>query len=70
VNIQENRVLRHFGGSRKDMAERLGVSESAVSQWFGAGFPPLRALQIEKESRGRVKALRLVNLNACTRETT
>jgi DNA-binding transcriptional regulator YdaS (Cro superfamily) len=34
----------------------LGVEDAAVHQWKGTGFPPGRALQLEKISEGRLKA--------------
>lgn len=50
-------VIDYFG-SCSALAEALAVSRPAVSQWVAAGgFPPLRALQIERLSKGRFRAI-------------
>lgn len=50
-------VVRYFG-SYGELADALGVSRPAVSQWMASGaFPPLRALQIERLSGGRFRAI-------------
>lgn len=51
-------IVRWFGGRAK-MARRLGVSRSAVSQWAIEGIPPARAIQIEKVTNGRFKAVEM-----------
>lgn len=43
-----------FGGKRK-MAEALGVSPSAVSQW-GEFVPLIRQYQIQVVTKGKLKA--------------
>jgi DNA-binding transcriptional regulator YdaS (Cro superfamily) len=47
-------------GSQAAMARALGVERSAVAQWLAKGeLPALRALQIEKLSGGRFRAVDL-----------
>lgn len=41
------------------LSRLLGVKDAAVHQWKGAGFPPGRALQLERISEGRLKAVDL-----------
>ena len=49
-----------FFGSQRRLAEAVGVSEAAVSQWARDGkFPPARAIQIEILSEGRFSAIAL-----------
>lgn len=51
-----------FYGSYIGLSRLFGVSRAACAQWKAAGgFPPLRALQIEKISNGRFKALDIVD---------
>lgn len=48
-------LLKAFG-SQKAIADSLGITESAVSQWFKAGkVPPARALEIVRLTKGAVK---------------
>lgn len=43
-----------FFGSKKKLAEALGISPSAVTMW-GEEVPELRQYQIERLTRGKVK---------------
>jgi len=43
-----------FFGSKKRLAEALGISPSAVTMW-GDDVPELRQYQIERLTRGKVK---------------
>ncbi|MFY1021165.1 Cro/CI family transcriptional regulator [Ectopseudomonas khazarica] len=43
-----------FFGSKKKLAEALGISPSAVTMW-GDDVPELRQYQIERLTRGKVK---------------
>jgi transcriptional repressor of cell division inhibition gene dicB len=47
-------ALKHFG-SNTALTQALGLSTGAVSQW-GEYPPAFRQLQIEKLTRGRLKA--------------
>jgi len=47
-------AIRHFGSVQK-LAEALRIHRSAVYQW-GDQVPPRRALELEKLTRGRLKA--------------
>lgn len=46
-------AVEHFGGVTK-LAEALGLSKGAVSQW-GETIPLLRAYQIEKLTGGKLR---------------
>ncbi|MGE6418005.1 Cro/CI family transcriptional regulator [Alteromonas macleodii] len=46
-------AVEHFGGVTK-LAEALGLSKGAVSQW-GETIPLLRAYQLEKITGGKLK---------------
>lgn len=47
-------VVDHFGSVQK-VADVLGIFRSAIYQW-GEDVPPRRALEIEKLTRGKLKA--------------
>lgn len=47
-------AIDHYGSATK-VAEILGISKAAVSQW-GENVPELRALQLEIKSEGALKA--------------
>lgn len=51
-----DKIEKHFGGQRA-LAEVLGVSVPAVSQWKEGGIPAFRAAQIERYSGGKFKTL-------------
>jgi DNA-binding transcriptional regulator YdaS (Cro superfamily) len=44
-----------YFGSKAKLAEQLGISPGALSQW-GEEVPPLRQLQIERITGGRLAA--------------
>lgn len=55
------KVLTHFNNSQADLARQLDVDRSAISQWVAEDkIPPLRAIQIEKLTGGKIKAVDLV----------
>lgn len=49
------RVVEHFGGTHKALADALGIHRSAVTLWRGV-IPKSRAFQIEVLSNGRFSA--------------
>mgnify|MGYP005990854593 CR=1 FL=1 len=54
-------VIEYYGSQAK-LAELLGVTRAAVTQWVNdGGLPPLRAIQIEVMSGGDFKAVDLTN---------
>lgn len=58
MNIVEE-VSKDFGGQQQ-LAEFLGVRPQAVTPWLREGsFPPGRAIQLERSSRGKYKATTL-----------
>jgi hypothetical protein len=49
-------LKKHYGSAAK-AAEALGLkSRQAVHEWKRKGIPPLRQLQIEKLTRGKLRA--------------
>ena len=68
-----DQVVQHFG-TQVAVARELGVSKVAVHHWIkAAGVPALRAVQIEKLTAGKFKAVDLIgdytgqgaNTNVC-----
>jgi DNA-binding transcriptional regulator YdaS (Cro superfamily) len=56
----KEKLIAYFG-SQLEIAEALGVSESAVSQWMAEGeLPPRRAMQVEAMTGGKITAFELV----------
>lgn len=51
-------ILEYFDCNQSGLAKKMGVSRSAVTQWFQEGIPAERAIQIDRMSRGRLKAKR------------
>ncbi|MBB3142795.1 Cro/CI family transcriptional regulator [Halomonas organivorans] len=47
-------AIQHFG-NRGKLAAALNITSQAVSQW-GENVPPHRALQLEKLTRGALRA--------------
>jgi len=55
------KVLAYFNNSQAELARQLEVDRSAISQWVADDkIPPLRAIQIEKLTSGKIKAVDLV----------
>lgn len=50
-------ILKHFG-SQAGLRRALGVTAPTVCEWFKGGrpIPPLRAMQIEALTGGKLKA--------------
>ena len=62
-NVTMEEIVAFFG-SQKAMAEKLGVSEAAVSYFINQdGFPAFRAIQIEIMTDGKFKAADLIETN-------
>jgi DNA-binding transcriptional regulator YdaS (Cro superfamily) len=57
-----NKIFKHFG-SAKALADELGISQSAVSQWQDTGIPPTRAIEIERLTDGKIKATDIMGYN-------
>lgn len=49
-----------YFGSQSELARRLNISPAAVTQWLVDGVPPGRAIEIEKMTDGKFKAVDLV----------
>ena len=47
-------VLTFFGGSRKKVADALGIKRAAVYGW-GDRVPPLRAAQLHRITLGKLR---------------
>ena len=54
-----------FFGNQQTLADLLEIDKAAVSQWAEDGIPPLRAIQIERLSGGKFKAINIVRLKRC-----
>lgn len=52
--METNVAIHHFGNA-SNLAQALGVSKAAISQW-GQKVPQLRAYQIERITNGKLKA--------------
>jgi len=55
------KIIEHFG-NKVGLANALNVDKSAVSQWLKDGLPAARAIEIEKLTEGKFKALDIVGL--------
>lgn len=51
-----------FFGSQAEMARQLGVTQVSASLWKIEGIPPMRAIEIERLSKGYFKAWMIVGL--------
>lgn len=59
-----NEVLKYFKNNQSELARELGIAPSAVAQWVMSGkIPPLRAIQIEKLTMGKIKAIDIIGGN-------
>tara|TARA_Y100001956_G_C4041049_1_gene150633 strand:- start:428 stop:619 length:192 start_codon:yes stop_codon:yes gene_type:complete len=56
VHVTLEQVLDHFEIKPGALAEKLGVTAGAVSQWRAAGIPQGRQWQIEAMTGGKLKA--------------
>jgi len=54
-----DKIIKHFG-SQDALARCLFVDKSAISQWKLAGIPPARAIEIERITFGKFKAVDIV----------
>ncbi|MFY1054690.1 Cro/CI family transcriptional regulator [Ectopseudomonas khazarica] len=50
----KTKTAAEFFGSKKKLADALGISPSAVTMW-GEDVPELRQYQIERITKGKVK---------------
>ena len=57
INIQ---IAIDYFGSQAALAKALGVNSMAVTQWKKRGLPIIRALQIERCTKGSIKAEELL----------
>jgi DNA-binding transcriptional regulator YdaS (Cro superfamily) len=49
-----------YFGNQSELARRLNISPAAITQWLIDGVPPGRAIEIEKMTGGKFKAVDLV----------
>lgn len=55
-----NRLLLDVFKTQRELAGLLCVAPATVCEWFATGkWPPLRALEVERLSAGRIAARRL-----------
>ncbi|MEI8647429.1 Cro/CI family transcriptional regulator [Paraglaciecola sp. Hal342] len=52
--MKKSTAIKYFGGPKK-LADALNIHPAAVSQW-GVDIPELRAFQLEKLTKGQLKA--------------
>ena len=53
-------IIKWFG-SQVELARQLGVTQAAVAQWVAdEKVPPYRAIQIERITDGRFKAVDII----------
>ena len=52
-------LIEHFG-TQAELAKCLGVDRAAVNQWIQTGLPARRAVEIEKLTEGKFKAVDLM----------
>jgi DNA-binding transcriptional regulator YdaS (Cro superfamily) len=50
------RAVAFWAGGQSALAQLLGVTKSAISQWGDSGIPANRAVQIERMTSGKFKA--------------
>lgn len=50
-----DQLIAHYK-TQSAAAAALKVAQSSVAEWKEKGVPPLRQLQAEKESKGKIKA--------------
>ena len=56
MSMTLEQVRKHFG-SYAEAARKIGISRGGIAQWHTFGYVPrFRQLQIEKITRGRLKA--------------
>ena len=48
-------AIEWAGGTQDDLAAKLGIKQPSIANW-GEFPPPIRQLQIQRLSRGRLKA--------------
>lgn len=49
-------VIAHFGGSYRDVAEKIGVGHTVLTNWKKNGIPLSRQAMIEIQTNGALKA--------------
>lgn len=50
-----DQIIQHFG-NQTAAARALGLTQGAVHQWKGKRIPPFRQLQIQRLTKGKLKA--------------
>lgn len=48
-------AIEHFGGTQTALAEALGLKQPSIAGW-GEYPPAMRQMQIERATKGRLKA--------------
>lgn len=52
--MSKDEALKFYEGNQSALARALGLDQSTVNKW--AAIPPLRQLQLERVTGGRLKA--------------
>lgn len=53
-----------FFGSKAALARALGVEKPSVSHWLENGLPARRAIEIERLTEGKIKAVDIMGIKA------
>ncbi|WP_018693556.1 Cro/CI family transcriptional regulator [Algicola sagamiensis] len=53
--MKKAEAVKHFGDTKK-LARALNITPSSIYQW-GETIPPLRAFQIERITKGKLRAV-------------
>jgi transcriptional repressor of cell division inhibition gene dicB len=53
--MTKNEALKHFDNSESALAKALGIRPSSIYDW-GDEVPPLRQIQLQRITRGKLKA--------------
>lgn len=59
MNPAHKLIPRHFP-STAAIAAHFGISPEAVRLWFRNGIPTLQALEVERVTKGKIKAMEIL----------
>lgn len=52
--MTKDQALQHYAGNQTQLAKALGIHQSTVCKWVEV--PPLRQIQLEQITKGKLKA--------------
>lgn len=56
--VTVEQIIEHFG-SKRALADLLDVSPQSLTRWNSDGVPPKAAIQIEKLTNGKFRAIQI-----------